>query len=571
MARLLSSLPIGAKIKDPGSKYYGKDIIFTKIAENHPGYPTGSVTLITDKIMTLKASDAKEPNNSNSSRKSYGNNRYIYSNIRQWLNSDKTSWYVAQHSADEPPTKANVWSEHNPYDTEPGFLTYLTPALRNAIITTTLEVEKNPEDGGGKETFSNKIFLLSRAEVGLGGTDGTPINYFNSDDKRKCNPTAEAVANSTYTSDSLAASKPWYWWLRTPYSSSSYPGNVYYVNSSGALNNNNAYDGNRGVRPALNLPSSILVSDTTDTDGAYTIIHNRPPTLPNGINVPETVRSNSKITISWGESTDPDGDTIGYRLERAVNGGSFNQIYEGTTRQYEDTILSSWNKVQYRVKAYDTKDAESDPATSPERTVIHNMPPVISGQDEDLGIKTGPFNVTYTVTDEDQDEVTVSERINGTEIRRYTVQLGQEKTAQIKDGAWLNLKNGIHTLEIVATDTKGAAVTRKYTFQKSITKSTLMLAEPLPADDMITKTIISITRNIPAGAKFKAYVCNNGYDKEPTWEDITQNVETGSKFFFTNETKTAAEWGYNIKVEIERGTADPTEEIYVKTIGGNFE
>src|SRR5690625_3870243 len=98
MARLLSSLPIGAKIKDPGSKYYGKDIIFTKIAENHPGYPTGSVTLITDKIMTLKASDAKEPNNSNSSRKSYGNNRYIYSNIRQWLNSDKTSWYVAQHS-----------------------------------------------------------------------------------------------------------------------------------------------------------------------------------------------------------------------------------------------------------------------------------------------------------------------------------------------------------------------------------------------------------------------------------------------------------------------------------------
>lgn len=571
MPRLLSSLPIGAKVKDVGSKYYGKDIIFTKIAENHPGYPAGSTTLITEKIIALKASDAKEPGNSESRRRDYGNNRHIHSNLKQWLNSDEIDWYTAQHGADEPPNAANVWSSHNPYDDEPGFLTNLTPELKNAILTTTLEVEKHSVDGGGKETFTDKIFLLSQAEVGLGGTDGTPMDYFDSGTKRQAMPTAEAISNNSYTHDNLATNKAWYYWLRTPFSSPSGPDIVRHVNTPGGLHGSHAYDGHWGVRPALNLPSSILVSDTTDSDGAYTIVHNRPPTPPNGITVPETVRSNSKVTIAWGESTDEDGDTVGYRLERSTNGGSFNQIYEGSARQYEDTILSSWNKVRYRVKAYDTKDAESEPTTSPERTVVHNVPPEISGQDEDLGTKTGPFNVTYTVTDEDQEAVTVREKINGTEIRSYSVTLGQEQTAQIQDGTWLNLGNGNHTLEIVATDAKGASVTRTYTFTKNITKSTLTLAEPLPADDMITRTIISVARHIPLGAIFKVFVCNNGYDAEPTWEDVTQNVETGSKYFFTNETKTAANWGYNVKVEIERGTADPGEEIFIKSIGGNFE
>lgn len=36
--------------------------------------------------------------------------------------------------------------------------------------------------------------------------------------------------------------------VRSPYSSNA--NNVRYVNSDGSLNNNNAYNGNRGVRPA---------------------------------------------------------------------------------------------------------------------------------------------------------------------------------------------------------------------------------------------------------------------------------------------------------------------------------
>ena len=319
----------------------------------------------------------------------------------------------------------------------------------------------------------------------------------------------------------------------------------------------------------MNLDSGILVSDTAGSDGAYTIIHNRPPTPPNGITIPEVIRSNAKITISWGTSTDPDGDTIGYRLERSTNGGSFNQIQEGSSRQYEDTILSSWNKVQYRVKAYDTKDAESTPATSPERIVTHNIPPEISGNDENLGIKSEPFQIKYTVTDEDNEAVTIVEKIDGKTIRSFAVTLGVENTMEIGEEAWISISNGVHTAEITATDAKGASVTRSYIFEKKILITTLTLAEPLPADDMISKTVVSVTRQIPDGAIFKIFACNNGYDAEPAWENITQNVMMGSKFFFMNETKTADKWGYNVKIELERGTAE--EEVFVRSIGGNFE
>lgn len=68
---------------------------------------------------------------------------------------------------------------------------------------------------------------------------------------------------------SLNASSPWYWWLRTPNAGTSH----YARNAStdGALNDNRADRGNRGVRPALEVGSGILVSDSVDTDGAYII------------------------------------------------------------------------------------------------------------------------------------------------------------------------------------------------------------------------------------------------------------------------------------------------------------
>ena len=61
------------------------------------------------------------------------------------------------------------------------------------------------------------------------------------------------------------------------------------VGADGALSDTYAYNGYVGVRPLCNLKSEILVSDNTDSDGAYTIIWNQPPTTPGSLTMPGTV------------------------------------------------------------------------------------------------------------------------------------------------------------------------------------------------------------------------------------------------------------------------------------------
>ncbi|GIN60540.1 hypothetical protein J27TS8_05330 [Robertmurraya siralis] len=267
----LSDLPIGTKVKDPETTYYGMPIVFQVAAKNHEGYPENSVTLITEKLITLKAFDAKEPSNSDSNRRTYGNNRYLYSNIRQWLNKDVDSWYEPQHETDESPNANGV--NYNYYDSESGFLSNFSRDFKKQILTTNLTVVKNTvTDGGESETFQDKIFLPSTTEVGLSNenniAEGSLLEMFTTASaSRIANPTTEAVANSTYTSTSLKDSSPWNWLLRTPVASQSY--GIRIVSTSGGITNTQGQAGQQGVRPVLNLPSEIRVYDNPDIDGVY--------------------------------------------------------------------------------------------------------------------------------------------------------------------------------------------------------------------------------------------------------------------------------------------------------------
>lgn len=572
MAKALSSLAAGALVKDTGTLYNGKAIVWKIADKNHAGYPANSVTLITERIISLKCFDAIESGNSDSDRKRYGNNRWIYANIRQWLNSQAAAgqWYSAQHGQDAPPSNANVWDNYNEYQQEAGFLAGFSANFLAALLTTTHTVGKAQVDGGGTESCTDKIFLATCTEVGLSGdvTAGSKLAIFSNDASRQAKPTAEAVSKSEYTNSSLNANSPWYWWLADAYASDSC--SVRGVDSSGALIWNSAHYGNWGVRPLCNIKSDILVSDNPDSDGAYTIIWNRAPSAPSTITVPETVRGGSTLEISWGASTDADGNLSGYILERQNNGGSWAQVYKGINRNYTDNITFGWTSVAYRVRAYDSAGAESANTTSQTRTVVNNTPPTISGSDSDLGAKTGAFSQAYTVTDVDSGQtITVVEKIDGVQKRSYTATSGQEYTFNVTADEWVKLSNGSHTLTITATDNYGGAATRTYTFSKNETEIEITLATPLPADAMITKAIMSVTRQIPAGAEFTVEVCNNGNDDSPTWEDVTQAVNSGSKFFFSNETKTAESWGFNFRIKVKRNGA--SGDCFISSVGGNFE
>lgn len=276
----LGSLPIGAKIKVPHAVM--GDIVFLKCDQNHEGYPENSTTLIADKIILLRAFDAKEPNNTNSDRQDKGNNRYSVSNIDQWLNSTASTgqWYSPQHAADQSPNSTSVVSQ-NPYDTDAGFLNGFDAHIISVIQDTTIKVARNRiTDGGGEDTLVRKVFLPSRAELFNQSEnsimEGSLLQYF------QANTNSGRIAyisdycaqdNNSHTgSSSVTVGSANYYWLRTPVSS--FSGFVNNVTSDGSLNKGayTAQFGRGGVRPICNLSSETPVSDQPDGDGNYQII-----------------------------------------------------------------------------------------------------------------------------------------------------------------------------------------------------------------------------------------------------------------------------------------------------------
>ena len=579
MSQSISNLAVGAKIEVPVLSAYqsrfGAKLVFKIADKNHSGYPANSVTLITEKIIQLMCFDAIEANNSNSDRKQYGNNRYLHSNLLQWLNSNAAAgaWYSAQHSADAPPTNANVYSNYNEYDAWAGFLAMLEPKFVAELLDTTQTVVKNTvTDGGSYETVTSKMFLASTTEVGLANensiAEGSLLALFSNDASRVAYPTSECVSNSEYTNTSFATSKGWYWWLRTPVSS--YARNVRHVNTDGTLSYRSASSGDRGVRPLCNLSSSILVSDTTNSDGNYEIIYNSAPSAPSGITAPAQAYSGQNIEVSCAAATDPDGDALTYCFERSYNSGAWTEVQSSAARTFTEAVSTAWNTLKYRVRAKDSAGNYSAYITSGDIAVIHNQPPVISGANADLGVKRAGFTYEYSVTDPDADVVNVVERIDGAvHATKNNVELGETQTLSVIDDSFTALSNAIHTITITATDSAGNSAVRTLTFTKAIDGFVITLTEPLEAESQPTRCNITVTRDIPAGGEFKVEATNNPFDTSPVWEDCTNAVIAGHAHVFENTMNTAAQYGLNIRVTVKRGTA--LTNCWVSGIGGNFE
>lgn len=561
----MSTLPVGAIVKSVNTKYNGAVIRFVVGRQS-----SDRVGLVTEKIISLKAFDAKEPSNSNSSRQSYGNNRASVANLLLWLNSAAAAggWYSAQHSADAPPTAANVWSSHNPYDQEAGFLSFFEADFRNALLNDTITVAKNTvTDGGGSEQITRKVRLLTETEVGLGNengiAEGTQWPLFTDNESRKAYPTAEAVSKSTYTNSSLSATQPWYYWLLTP--NAGYAYGVRRVDSGGGLGNDGAWRGRNGVRPALFLAPDTLVSDTTDTDGAYIIQWNQPPTIPSSISH-ATPQAGKPLTITTGGSTDPEGNAISYVWERRVDSGNYIQIGITTAKQITDTVPTSGTNYQVRVKAVDANGGESAYRTGTAKAISYNTAPVISGSDQNVGSKTTPLSYAYTVTDAEaaSQTLTVKETVtNGSEtitVRQYTATSGTQNTADLSS-VWLRLLAGTHVLKIVVTDSAGGTATRQITFSRTVSR--IAASRAISTDAKVSKVFISLyPADIPADAVLHCEVTNNPFDTTPVWEDISSKV---GRFVHTFQNTTVAN-GYGLAYRFTLTKGSQTIEVVQATV-----
>lgn len=312
------------------------------------------------------------------------------------------------------------------------FLNLFDNDIKNAIKQVKIPYQNGTGSGGsvasGANGLSCKIFLLSGYEVGFSISDnsyfprdGAKLSYFSSGTGSAANNKRIANYNGSAT----------LWWLRSPYTR--YTHYVWYVYSNGNYNYWN-YDSTYGVRPALVLDSSLSVSD----DGS--VQTNQPPTTPSSISVPENISGGSTITISWGASTDPDGNLEGYIVERSDNGGSsWSQIYQGNATSTQNSVAYGTQSVMYRVKAYDSNGEQSGYRTSSQVEVINNTapsaPPSISVPTEVKGGST--LQITWSASSDTEGNVS-----------------GYVLERKVDEGEWTQvLKDNV--LSITDTITKG--------------------------------------------------------------------------------------------------------------------
>lgn len=508
----------------------------------------------------------------------------------------------------------------------------------------------------GSNGLSAKIFLLSATETSFNFSsympsgEGAELAYFKGCADNSADSKRVAYLNGSATR----------WWLRSPGCNGF--GYALYVNSNGGWGRVSC-SFSYGVRPALILPSTLLVSDdgtvstntapstpgsisvpssimggtnisiswakisdaesnlagykverstnggsswsqiyqgtatsttnnvafgTTsvmyrvkayDTEGLesgwrtssqVTVVNNNAPSAPPSIAVPNDVKGGSTLVISWTAASDSDGNLSGYILERSTDGGSsYTQVYKGNALTYTDTITKGWSTVMYRVKAYDSYNAQSGYTTSTKRTVDNNTTPTITTSSAaNLGTKSSGFTISYSVDDKDAgDTLTVTEKLDGTTKRTYTATRKTTNSFAVTGEYFQKITNGSHTMTVTVTDGK-ATVTKTFTFTKAVTAASITLAKPMEADAQITLCAITVGGLIPADAVFKVEVTNNGKDSSPVWEDATTEARNGRNHLFTNQTA-ANGFAFNFRVTAERGASG--ESGYIASIQGGFQ
>ena len=230
--------------------------------------------------------------------------------------------------------------------------------IRTAMGTT--KIYYTPGNGNTtKSTLQRAVFLLSATELGQSHT------YMN----------AEGTALSSTVLNLLKIAKlngsAYPQWTRSPYTSNT--SFAWYLYSDGDLGDR-VCSGTLGSRPAFTLPSSLYVSD----DGSVSV--NTAPGTPSSISYPTSINGGTDITVSWGASTDAEGNLAGYVVERSTNGGtSWSQIYQGTARSTTNNVAFGTASVMYRVKGYDTAGLNSGWRTGSNVTVVNNRAPSAPG------------------------------------------------------------------------------------------------------------------------------------------------------------------------------------------------
>ena len=226
----------------------------------------GYVIAMTKQIIDLRCFDAKEPTNTNSDRKSWGNNNWQYSNIEQFLNSDQASWYSAQHQYDALPNSDNVWQysngyNYNAYDTHKGFLYHWSNEDKALLKDYTITLANPSVDGGGSYTWTGKVWLPTYTQMGFGNnnsiSEGTQFSKFTDNASRIKTINKYCAENNEWCiKNRKTEGTDWYYWMSSMHPSRS--ADARSVDGGNSDRHSTVYYGNTGITPCICLPDIIL-------------------------------------------------------------------------------------------------------------------------------------------------------------------------------------------------------------------------------------------------------------------------------------------------------------------------
>ena len=211
---ITSAIPAGGQLVVNNS--YNATMIGSTISL----YASGSATIAIETVTMSEGSGgtdlgsvdvslSQDGNTNSIQRALLGSNNWSQSAIRQYLNSAATA--------------GSVWTPQTKFDRPPSWVANTAGFLRNAdpefisVLgnTTKITALNAATDGGGSETTSEKVFLLSRSEVYGGnevsGGEGAPYPYYANYSSLSTAGSGNDSNRSKYRNGTAII-----WWLRSP-------------------------------------------------------------------------------------------------------------------------------------------------------------------------------------------------------------------------------------------------------------------------------------------------------------------------------------------------------------------
>ena len=256
-----------------------------------------------------------------------------------------------------------------------------------------------------------------------------------------------------------ASNKLWNWYYCYSWAQETYTGSSSYRASRGYgsarlwhCNSSSHRDSGVGFRPVLEvLNSAPVISDTDRNLGD----------------------KNADFTIDYTVDDTDAGDVL----------SATETIDTRTVRTYAPTRKTN-NRITVTVKELAlgphtvkvvVTDGKGGTATRTWTFTRTNAAPAITGTDTNLGDKNLGFSYQYQVTDADDDEVTVVEKLNEETLRTMNnAPKGQQLTVEISAEKLYTLPlNSVNTITITATDGQGGTTYRRLTFKRTNSAPTI--------------------------------------------------------------------------------------------------